>query len=187
MKSIVIFLGVVQLVFGQRIFPLPFFQTNPGACAFNGPQDAPTLRGENFIENYGTNKCLVLKKYAPNRNPIVLQQCTWQRYPTSDQLFFFRNGNGGTVLKPTRGPSNIDSCMAPTFGQRLSAVECRPKNSDQTWKFVQVPARRNIYQIQQISSGTCLKAQSRSDGADVGLVRCNYLDTTQLWRICTSV
>jgi len=183
MKSIVIFLGLVQLVFGQRIFPFPGFMTNPGACSFNGPQDGPTLRGENFVENYGTNSCLSLKKYAPNRNPIVLQQCTWQRYPTSDQLFFFRNGNGGTTLVPTRGPV-LNSCVAPSFGQQLSAVQCLPKNSDQTWKFISV--RRNIYQIQQISSGTCLRAKSRSDGSDVNLVRCNYLDSMQLWRICTS-
>ncbi|CAL8109344.1 unnamed protein product [Orchesella dallaii] len=184
MKSIVIFLGLVQLVFGQRIFPFPAFMTNPGACSFNGPQDAPTLRGENFIENYGTNNCLSLKKYAPNRNPIVLQSCSWQKFPTSDQLFFFRNGNGGTILKPTRGPSAIDSCVAPSFGQQISAVQCSPKNSDQTWKFTRI--RTNLYQIRQISSGRCLKAESRFDGGNANLQACNVLDTMQLWRVCTS-
>lgn len=87
------------------------------------------------------------------------------------------------MLNPTRGPT-VNSCVAPTFGQQLSAVECRPKNFDQTWKFVRV--RTNVYQIRQSSSGNCLRATSRYDGANVSLVRCNYVDPMQSWRICTS-
>lgn len=115
---------------------------------------------------------------------IFVSFYSFRRFPTSDQLFFFRNGNGGTVLKPTRGPTYWDSCVAPTFGQQLGAVQCSPKSSEQTWVFNRV--RTNLYQIRQISSGTCLKAKSRYDGADVSLERCNSFDNMQLWRVCTS-
>lgn len=102
----------------------------------------------------------------------------------SSQLFFVRNSGKGSVLKPTRGPTYWDSCVAPTFGQQLSAVQCSIKDEVQQWSFVRV--RTNIYQIRQVSSGSCLRAQSTGDGSNVSLGRCNYFDNMQLWRICTS-
>jgi len=70
---------------GRILPPIPFLNLlpyqgvqNPGACVFNGPQDSPVLRGENFIENFGLNKCLAYRKGNGQDLEVSLETCNWQ-------------------------------------------------------------------------------------------------------------
>lgn len=90
MKVIFSLLSIVGVAFGAGALHnfLPNFlyppvqggagTRNPSACLFNGPTDAQTLRGQNFIENFATGSCLTLKKNGANNLPIEMGICTWK-------------------------------------------------------------------------------------------------------------
>jgi hypothetical protein len=98
----------------------PFFSMmrNPKTCSFNGPQDSPTLRGLNFLENYGAGSCLTLQKPTGEPNGVTrieMAKCTWNDLPVSSQLYFIQNGNGGSIVRAAvSGGFGINTCLAPS-------------------------------------------------------------------------
>jgi hypothetical protein len=76
--------GALHNFLPTLLYP-PGTMRNPSACSFNGPQDIPSLRGQNFIENYGTGSCFTTKRSSspPNNGnngnlAIEMGVCSWK-------------------------------------------------------------------------------------------------------------
>lgn len=69
--------GVLDNFLPAMLYPVQGGTKNPNACAFNGPQDTPTLRGQNFLENFGTRSCLTFRRSQP-KLPVNMGVCSWK-------------------------------------------------------------------------------------------------------------